>query len=121
MAHSNPSQLPVANVTRVTMGPFANPFGSLGLGWASAGGEPASGVAEFFADRLSKDIAVGQDLMACTSLTEMQGVQMRYLQDMATDYLVTWPSVLLGQAMRTLPAQPTKGLAGEHADDHMAV
>lgn len=121
MARTNASHLPAAKVTRVTLGPFAGPFGTAAVGWAGTSGAPGAGVAEFFADRLAKDIAAGQDLMACTTLADVQGVQMRYLADMATDYLVTWPGVLLGQAVAAVPARPAKGLAGEHADDHMGV
>ncbi|MEM1428437.1 MAG: hypothetical protein AAGG09_03155 [Pseudomonadota bacterium] len=110
--------------TKVTVGPvpLPGPFGMAGVGWAGASGPAANSVAEFFADRLSKDIAAGQALMSCQSLMDVQDVQMRYLQSVTEDYLFTWPRVLLEHSMLGgMPAPKGSGLAAEHADDHMGV
>jgi hypothetical protein len=124
MAKSDAQARPGGKVTKVTLGPvpFMGPFGMASAGWSGSFGDASTGVAGFFADRLSKDVSAGQEMMTCQTLSDLQQVQMRYLQDMAADYLFVWPRVLMEQAVPGHARKPgASGLLAEHADDHMGV
>lgn len=97
------------------------PFAAAVAGWwPDARHRPAEGLAEFFAGRLQKDMAAGQAILSSRSLTDVQGVQLRYLQELASDYMLDFPRALMATASAA-GGTPALGLSGAHADDHMAV
>ena len=81
------------------------PMAWMGTGWITGLGDMSGEVMRFVADRIKEDVKTQHEILHAKDITEVQGIQTRFLRDAFTELRATTP--IIGESgPATVPVDP---------------